>query len=102
MKTILKVSLITVVLGIAAPALANPIANFQLNGVYMMSSGNNQLTGEVAWTPHVDLGPLGVRFEFGAFFPRNAVDDRYVALDTEVFGRLNLAAGLTLEAGGGA
>lgn len=85
-------------------ASAGPISifNFQVNGLGVYPTGRgSEITGQLSWTPSVDIGVLGVRGLLGVSLPKNSLGDRVVATHYEVYAMLGLLPFITLEVGGG-
>lgn len=78
------------------------LLNFQVGGIGVYpSGGSSQYSVQLAWTPYVGLGPIGLRGDFGVAFLKNVVGNRFMAVNTEALLSFSLLPAFSVEAGGG-
>lgn len=86
-----------------ARALGPSILNFQANAIYVDSTvGGSTLSGQIAWTPYLGLGPIGIRGDIGVTVLRqHQLDELYLATNYEALLSLSFLPGFSVEGGGG-
>jgi len=106
MKTFKKISILTLfsifllLPAKRADAIASfSIMNFQANGILAVIAGGNSFSGQIAWTPYIGLGPIGVRGDFGVTLLKNSLDDRFLVTNYEALACLSLLPALSVEGG---
>jgi hypothetical protein len=78
------------------------LLNFQAGAIGVFpSGGSSQFFGQVAWTPYLGLGTIGIRGDFGLTFLKDGLGDRFMAINTEALLSLGLLPTFSIEAGGG-
>lgn len=77
------------------------LSSMQFNGNYVVQTGNlgETTTLQVGWAPIFPLGAVAIRGELGAMLLKNALGDRFLALNYDVFLRVPLHEYLLAEVG---
>lgn len=88
---------------VGANALSSPlkIFSFQAGGFYGFD-GDKFTSGQIAWTPILELGLIGIRGEVGATHLKNAAKQGFFMTNYEALLRFSLVPALVFEVGGGA
>lgn len=92
--------------GLMAPSQSQAgvaLLNFQAGGIGVFpSGGTSQFFGQVAWTPYIGLGAIGIRGDLGLTFLKNPLSgSRFMVINTEALLSLGMMPGFSIEAGGG-
>lgn len=79
------------------------LLSFQLGGIaaYPVGGGQNHYSGQLAWTPLIQLGGIGLRGELGATLFKNVLGSSFLVLNYEALLQLSLLPKIGLELGGG-
>ena len=88
-----------------AEAVGTPLKlfSFQVGGIgaYPVGGGTSHYSGQVAWTPTIHLGAIGIRGEVGAALFKNTVGDSFLVLNYEGLLQIGLLPNVKVELGGG-
>lgn len=113
MRRQIKVLLIGAAALLLAPPEANAskvasIFNFQANGIFVFNNAangtigsSNTFSGQIAWTPILDIGLLAVRGELGFTILKNGLHNTFLASNAEVRLSLPIFPNVAIEGGGG-
>lgn len=91
-----------VFLPVRSDALIVTLLNFQANAIGVFQTVNsNSFSGQVAWTPFVNLGIIGFRGDVGVTFLKNGLRNLFLVSNADALISLTLFPGLSLEGGPG-
>src|SRR3990170_2224509 len=69
------------------------LLSFQMGTIFIPSGRDSHLSGEVAWTPTLGLGLLGVRGELGLTLFGGQTSQKYIVINSKLFLQVNLFPG---------